>query len=154
MNFTISSCSEGRTWDVHSSSLLIDVYALFSDISHKQRLQWPELRNSRTLCIKSDVNLFNHWLGKADVAVIVLRVLFFDCMSCPVFSVLICIVWSCFYVKLMQIIIAIPAYNWLFDVVWWPPRTLWYVDDNHYHFTGPFRWKKGTKKNIVVSSEP
>ena len=31
-------------------------------------------------------------------------------------------------------------------------RTLWYVDDNHYHFTGPFQ-KKGTK-NIVVSSEP
>ena len=28
-----------------------------------------------------------------------------------------------------------------------------YVDDNHYHFTGPFREKKGTK-NIVVSSEP
>ena len=33
-------------------------------------------------------------------------------------------------------------------------RTLWYVDDNHYHFTGPFPVKKGTKKNIVVSSEP
>ena len=30
-------------------------------------------------------------------------------------------------------------------------RTL-YVDDNHYHFTGPSQ-EKGTK-NIVVSSEP
>ena len=27
-------------------------------------------------------------------------------------------------------------------------------DDNHYHFTGPSGEKKGTKKNIVVSSEP
>ena len=34
--FTISSCSEGRTRDVHSSSLLIDVYALFSDVSLRQ----------------------------------------------------------------------------------------------------------------------
>ena len=32
------------------------------------------------------------------------------------------------------------------------PRTLWYVDDNHYHFTGPFPVKK-VPENIVVSSE-
>ena len=31
-------------------------------------------------------------------------------------------------------------------------NALWYVDDNHYHFTGPFREKR--YQNIVVSSEP
>ena len=32
-------------------------------------------------------------------------------------------------------------------------HALWYVDDNHYHFT-VLSGEKGTKKNIVVSSEP
>ena len=42
-----------------------------------------ELRNSRTLLLKSDVNLFNHLVRKADVAVVVLRVLFFVDMRLP-----------------------------------------------------------------------
>ena len=37
--------------------------------------------------LKSDVNLFNHLVRKADVAVVVLRVLFFVDMRLPVFSV-------------------------------------------------------------------
>ena len=55
--------------------------------------------------------------------------------GCPVFSVadLYC---SKLFTLLMQINDYDTAvYRWLFDVVWWPPRTLWYVDDNHYHFT-------------------
>ena len=56
------------------------------------------------LLLKSDVNLFNHLVRKADVA---------GCCSAgsvlrwhevaPYSVSLICIVWSCFYVKLMQI---------------------------------------------------
>ena len=49
-------------------------------------------------------------------------------------------------------LIRYPRHNWLFDVVWYS-RIARYVDDNHYHFTGPFREKK-VPKNIVVSSEP
>ena len=37
--------------------------------------------------LKSDVNLFNHWLGKRMLRVAVLRVLFFVDMRLPVFSV-------------------------------------------------------------------
>ena len=43
--------------------------------------------------LKSDVNLFNHLVRKADVAVVVLRVLFFVDMGIAPYSVsLICIV--------------------------------------------------------------
>ena len=45
--FTISSCSEGRTRDVHSSSLLIDVYALFSDVSLRRQASMTQAENSR-----------------------------------------------------------------------------------------------------------
>ena len=37
--------------------------------------------------LKSDVNLFNHLVRKADIWVVVLRVLFFVDMRLPVFSV-------------------------------------------------------------------
>ena len=54
--------------DVHSSSLLIDVYALFSDVSLRRQASMMT-ENSRTLfMLKSDVNLFNHLVRKADVA--------------------------------------------------------------------------------------
>ena len=57
----------GRTRDVHSSSLLIDVYALFStlvsDGFNDQAEKFPD-----PFLLKSDVNLFVHWLGKRDVA--------------------------------------------------------------------------------------
>ena len=41
----------------------------------------------RTLLLKSDVNLFNHLVRKADVAGCCSRVLFFVDMRLPVFSV-------------------------------------------------------------------
>ena len=66
--FTISSCSEGRTRDVHSSSLLIDVYALFSDVSlRRQASMTRELRNSRTLFAQAMLICSIIWL-EADVA--------------------------------------------------------------------------------------
>ena len=40
-----------------------------------------------TFLLKSDVNLFNHLLGKRMLRVVVLRVLFFVDMRLPVFSV-------------------------------------------------------------------
>ena len=46
---------------------LIDVYALFSDVSLRQRASMTQAENSRTL-FESDVNLFNHLVRKADVA--------------------------------------------------------------------------------------
>ena len=67
MEFTISSCSEERTRDVHSSSLLIDVYALFSDVSLRRQAM-TQAENSGPALLKSDVNLFNHLVRKADVA--------------------------------------------------------------------------------------
>ena len=83
-NFEISSCSEGRTRDVHSSSLLIDVYALFSDVSLRRRAsmaqaeKFPDLFCSRAMLICSII-----WLGKRMLRVVVLRVLFFVDMRLP-----------------------------------------------------------------------
>ena len=93
----------GRTRDVHSSSLLIDVYALFltlvSDGFNDPGWEIPDPFCSRAMLICSII-----WLGKRMLRVVVLRVLFFVDMRLPPYSVsLICIVWSCFYVKLMQI---------------------------------------------------
>ena len=146
----------GRTRDVHSSSLLIDVYALFSDVSLRRQLQWLSWEIPGPFLLKGDVNLFNHLVRKADVA---------GCCSAGFCSS----IWhelpriQCRWFVLSEVVFTLRIdadqlirylrHNWLFDVVWWPPRTLWYVDDNHYHFTGPFRWKK-VPKNIVVSSEP
>ena len=50
------------------TSLLIDVYALFSDVSLRRQASMTQAENSRTLLLKSDVNLFNHLVRKADVA--------------------------------------------------------------------------------------
>ena len=113
----------GRTRDVHSSSLLIDVYAFFSDvIPWRRRLQWPRLSKiPGPLLLKSDVNfLFNHLVRKADVA---------GCCSAgsvlcwhevaPYSVSLICIVWSCFYVVDADQLLRYLRHNWLFDVVWW-----------------------------------
>ena len=46
---------------------LIDVYALFSDVSLRQQASMTQAEKFRTL-FKSDVNLFNHLVRKADVA--------------------------------------------------------------------------------------
>ena len=118
------------------------------------RLQWPRLRNSWPFLLKSDVNLFNHLVRKADVA---------GCCSAgsvlrwhevaPYSVSLICIVWSCFTLSWCRSINTIPASYWLFDVVWWPPRTLWYVDDNHYHFM-VLPSEKKEPKTSSWSSEP
>ena len=66
--FTISSCSEGRTRDVHSSSLLIDVYALFSDVSLRRQASMTQAEKFPDPLLKSDVNLFNHLVREMDVA--------------------------------------------------------------------------------------
>ena len=54
-----------------------------SDVSLRRWLQWPRLRNSRPLLLKSDVNLFNHLVRKRMLRVVVLRVLFFVDMRLP-----------------------------------------------------------------------
>ena len=55
--------------DVHSSSLLIDVYALFSDVSLRRQASMTQAEKFPDLfLLKSDVNLFNHLVRKADVA--------------------------------------------------------------------------------------
>ena len=69
--------------DVHSSSLLIDVYALFSDVSLRRQASMTQAEKFDPLLLKSDVNLFNHWLGKRMLRVVVLRVLFFVDMRLP-----------------------------------------------------------------------
>ena len=50
------------------SSLLIDVYALFSDVSLRQQASMTQAEIPGPFLLKSDVNLFNHLVGKADVA--------------------------------------------------------------------------------------
>ena len=78
IKFTISSCSERRTRDVHSSSLLIDVYALFSDVSLRRQASMTQAEKfpgpfcSRAMLICSII-----WLGKRMLRVVVLQVLFF-----------------------------------------------------------------------------
>ena len=73
----------GRTRDVHSSSLLIDVYALFSDVSLRRQAsmtqaeKFPDPFCSRAMLICSII-----WLGKRILRV-VLRVLFFVDMRLP-----------------------------------------------------------------------
>ena len=101
--FTISSCSEGRTRDVHSSSLLIDVYAFFSDVSLRRQAsmtqaeKFPDPFCSRAMLICSII-----WLG-VDVAGCSAGSVLRWHEVAPYSVSLICIVWSCFYVKLMQI---------------------------------------------------
>ena len=58
----------GRTRDVHSSSLLIDVYALFSDVSLRRRASMTRLRNSRTLFAQERCGIPIILVRKADVA--------------------------------------------------------------------------------------
>ena len=83
MNLQYQPCSEGRTRDVHSSSLLIDVYAL-SDVSLRRQASMTQAEKFPTLLLKSDVNLFNLVkLGKRMLRVVVLRVLFFVDMRLP-----------------------------------------------------------------------
>ena len=77
----------GRTRDVHSSSLLIDVYALFSDVSLRRQASMTRLRNSGPFYPEAMLICSIIWLGKRMLRVVVLRVLFFVDIGCPVFSV-------------------------------------------------------------------
>ena len=76
----------------NSSSLLIDVYALFSDVSLRRQASMTQAEIPGPFLLKSDVNLFNHLVRKADVAAVVLRVLFFVDMRLPHSVSPICIV--------------------------------------------------------------
>ena len=69
MNLQYSSCSEEERGHFHSSSLLIDVYALFSDVSLRRQASMTQAEEiPGPFLLKSDVNLFNHLVRKADVA--------------------------------------------------------------------------------------
>ena len=69
MNLQYRPVRRGRTRDVHSSSLLIDVYALFSDVSLRRQASMTQAEKfPDPFLLKSDVNLFNHLVRKADVA--------------------------------------------------------------------------------------
>ena len=55
----------GRTRDVHSSSLLIDVYALFSDVSlRRQFARQTQLEKFLTFCSRAMLICSIIWLGK------------------------------------------------------------------------------------------
>ena len=142
-----------RTRDVHSSSLLIDVYALFSDVSLRRQASMTQAEKfPDPFLLKSYVNLFNHLVRKADVA---------GCCSAgsvlrwhevaPYSVSLICIVWSCFTLVDADQLIRYLRHNWLFDGVFDKlTHRCGYVDDNHYHFTGLFRWKRYQKTSSWV----
>ena len=49
-------------------SLLIDVYALFSDVSLRRQASMTQAEEFPDPFCSSDVNLFNHLVRKADVA--------------------------------------------------------------------------------------
>ena len=67
---------------------LIDVYALFSDVSLRRQASMTQAEKfPDPFLLKSDVNLFNHLVRKRMLRVVVLRVLFFVDMRLPVFSV-------------------------------------------------------------------
>ena len=142
--FTISSCSEGRTRDVHSFITFNWCICLFLTLSPTASMTQAEKFPDSLL--KSDVNLFNHLVRKADVAGCcfagsVLRwheVAPYQCRWFVLSEVVLMLLMQITSIRYLR-------HNWLFDVVWWSPRTLWYVDDNHYHFTGPFREKRYQK---------
>ena len=78
------------------------MYMLFSDVIPTAGFPMTQAEKFPTLfLLKSDVNLFNHRLGKRMLRVVVCVTLFFV-DRLPGIPVLDGIVWSCFYVKLMQ----------------------------------------------------
>ena len=83
---------------------LIDVYALFSDVSLRRQVSNdPGWEIPGPFLLKSDVNLFNHLVRKRMLRVVVLRVLFFVDMRLPCIQCHWFVLSGCFYVKLMQI---------------------------------------------------
>ena len=84
--YNIVLIPEGRTRDVHSSSLLIDVYALFSDVDLTTAgFNDPGWEIPGPFLLKSDeaISFKSFWLGKRMLRVVVLRVLFFVDMRLP-----------------------------------------------------------------------
>ena len=68
--FTISSCSEEKTRDVHSSSLLIDIMLSFSDVSLRRQASMTELKIPGPFYPETDVVVQSFWLGKRMLRVI------------------------------------------------------------------------------------
>ena len=70
MNLQYRPVRVGRTRDVHSSSLLIDVYMpSFSDVSLRRWASMTQAEKFRTLFAQERALICSIiWLGKADVA--------------------------------------------------------------------------------------
>ena len=68
----------GKNADVHSSSLLIDVYA-FSDVSLRRQASMTQAGEipGPSFCSRAMLICSTVWLGKRMLRVVVLRVLFF-----------------------------------------------------------------------------
>ena len=90
-----------------SSSLLIDVYALFSDVSLRRQASMTQAEKFPVSLDDTICSII--WLGKRMLRVVVLRVLFFVVEVAPYSVSLISPICKLFYVKLMQIVNTIPA---------------------------------------------
>ena len=83
MNLQYRPVRRGRTRDVHSSSLLIDVgYALFSDVSLRRQASMTQAEIPGPFCSRAMLICSIIWIG-AMLRVVVLRVLFFVDMRLP-----------------------------------------------------------------------
>ena len=94
--FTISSCSEWRTRDVHSSSLLIDK-GFFSDVSLRRQASMTKEKFRTLFCSRAMLICSTIWLG-CRMLYVVLWVLFFvdTRLRSRICVSLICIVWKLF----------------------------------------------------------
>ena len=72
MNLQYRPVRREERGDVHSSSLLIDVYAFFSDVIRRQASMTQAEKFLDLFLLKSDVNLFNHLVRKRMLRVVVL----------------------------------------------------------------------------------
>ena len=70
MNLQYHLISEGRTRDVHSSSLLIDVYALFSDVSLRRQASMTQAEKFPDPFYKAMLICSIIWLGKRMLRVV------------------------------------------------------------------------------------
>ena len=138
--------------DVHSSSLLIDVYALLTlapdgRLPMTQAEKFPDPFCSRAMLICSII-----WLGKRMLRVVVLRVLFFVDMRLPRIQCRWFVLFSCFYVVDAD---QLPRYlrlctDYLIGLMASTHVVIWMIIIITLRVLSG---EKGTK-NIVVSSEP
>ena len=87
---------------------------------------WPRLRNLDPFYTQMMLICSIIWLGKRCCGLLSMgSVLRWH-------EVALCLGWliyhSVVFTSWCRSINTILRHNWLFDVVWWPPRTLWYVD--------------------------